>query len=149
MTINDINTLDKLKEYGSFKEVTTILETHCGFNIQTKDWKHLFETLQSIEKILSRYDKDLFITNNFGESKKIISEKLGLYSCADGFEQLNNDFDKLISFFIIKNFDPYEEFEKSKSVNFKYSSKLEGINIEDTNQSLNEIIKKYKVATDG
>ena len=73
---------------------------------------------------------------------------LGSPFCAldtDNLQQLKNDFDKLIIFFTLKKFDPYEEFEKSKALNFKYSSKLEGIDIQDSNQTRDELIKKHKV----
>ena len=145
MSINDINTLHSIKKYGSFIEMKKNLKNIFGFDVKARSWKALFEKLQNIKKIINNTDKSLFITNSFLISKNKISEKLGIYSCADNLQQLKNDFDKLIIFFTLKKFDPYEEFEKSKALNFKYSSKLEGIDIQDSNQTRDELIKKHKV----
>ena len=149
MDINDINTLYNIKKYGSFIEMKKNLKNIFGFDVKARSWKALFEKLQNIKKIINNADKSLFITNSFLISKNKISEKLGIYSCADNLQQLKNDFDKLIIFFTLKKFDPYEEFEKSKIADFTDSSRLEGIYIKKTNKTLDEIIKQYKVEKHG
>ena len=141
MTINDINTLSNLKKYGSFVEVKKTIRDNCEFNMKTRSWEALFEKLQNIKIIVN--NKTLIV------DKHKISKELGIDDYTNGTKQLSGSFDKLIIFFTIKSFDPYKEYEKRKVLDFKYSSRLEGIDIGDDTQARDNILKKYKVIIDG
>jgi len=147
MTIDDIDTLKKLRKYKYFQKTKKIIKKNCKFDIKTRSWKDLCTKLQFIKKIINNdFDKFLCNQSNMINFKKDIIKIFSVKSEAQTLNQLKNDFNKFIIFFTIDIFDPYKEFEKSKSKNFKSSSSLEGIDlVGNDNQSLQDIIKKYKV----
>ena len=147
-------TVQELKSVGSFLEIKRGIEHELGTKLGVKSWKELFEKINHLKTVVPK-NKVSFLKRNknkkFNAVKNELTMILALKIKARGWCELNKKVHRIISFFCSSPFNPYEHYEKTKLSNFKHSSKLEGVDIDTSNEhmSLNKTLEKYRIQNNG
>lgn len=144
-----VTTINELKTYGSYFEIKHFFEKKIDNKLGVSGWESLFSKIQSLKTIVPSNKEALESAckrKNFKESKKEISEILKTRVKAKDCDDLKKKVDLLVTVFCSSVFDPYRHYERTKLKKFKDSSKLEGIDIEisDENASLESVLAKYR-----
>ncbi len=143
------NNIEELKLLGSYFEVKTHLEKELGIKLGVTGWSSLFDKVNLLNELIhlnKSYLLSICDESSFKESKEKISNIIKVEVRAKSSGELRNKVENLVLVFCNNAFDPYEYYEKTKLNKFKNSSKLEGIDIEisNENESLENILEKYK-----
>ncbi len=141
--------VQELKSLGSYLEIKKNFEKELGSKLGATGWKSFFEKVNTLKKVVSS-NKDYLASicdeNSFKESKNKTSKLLNVKIKARGWNELKRKIELFITLFCTNIFDPYEYYEKTKLEKFKNSSKLEGIEIQITDETvlLESVLAKYQ-----
>ncbi len=143
------NDIKELKSLGSYFEVKNHIEKELGIKLGVRGWNSLFYKINTLKKFIfqNKYNfSAIFDENSFKNSKDIISKNIGLKVKAKSWRDLRSKIENITIVVCNNIFDPHEYYEKTKINKFKNSSKLEGIDIDVSNESnsLENILAKYK-----
>ncbi|VAW27544.1 hypothetical protein MNBD_BACTEROID06-1244 [hydrothermal vent metagenome] len=143
---SDIN---ELKLLGSYLEVKNHIENELGLKLGVRGWNSIFYKINALKKLIVSNKSNILAVcdeNSFVKSKSIISKMIGIKVKAKSWSDLRSKIENMIILFCNNVFDPHEYYEKTKLNKFKNSSKLEGIDIDVSNEScsLESILAKYK-----
>ena len=147
-------TVQELRSVGSYREVKRSLEGKLGIKLGVVGWESLFYKIKHLKKVVTRNKNILFDkcrSGVFKESKRDLEELLELKIKARGWQGLNKKIQDVVNIFCSNRFNPYEYYENKKSLNFKNSSRLEGIDLSFSNEtvSLESVLAKYERQTNG
>lgn len=141
--------LNELKALGSYKEIKDSLQLKLDINLKVNGWEALDKRIRSLKSLVSENREKLTEIcefDNFKNAKESVNELLGFKITAKSKDDFKKKISKLIDAFYQGEFDPYARFEETKMRNFKSSSKLEGLEIEEPDESvtLESILSKYR-----
>jgi len=151
-----IKDVETLKSFGSYTEVKIWVEKKVGVALKINGWNQLlkriydlsFSVNENIEKLIFLLDenKHLKELGSFPEAKKKVSTLLGLQIKARSWKQLERSLKSIVVAF--RNRDMVDKsaiFEKNKIRNFIHSSRLEGIQLNDTPAlKMTDVLDKYR-----
>lgn len=142
------NNIEDLKLLAPFNELVKIIENELDAKVIATDWISLYKTIISINEFILWLNSDNssnYKKSSFLDTKKYLSEKLGVSIKAHSWKKLDFKIDKLKKLLILSDFNPYEYYEKYKLEKFRDSSRLEGLNIKipDEPVSLEKVLAKY------
>lgn len=142
------NNIEDLKLLAPFNELVKIIENELDAKVIATDWISLYETIISINEFILWLNSDNssnYKKSSFLDTKKYLSEKLGVSIKAHSWKKLDFKIDKLKKLLVLNDFNPYEYYEKYKLEKFCDSSRLEGLNIKipDEPVSLEKVLAKY------
>jgi len=143
------STLNELRTYGSYFELKNSFEKELNNKLEVKGWDSFFAKIKSLITIVSSNKEALesvYNNKNLEESKKEISSILTVKVKAKSWSELKQKVDAFIFVFCSSAFDPYSHYERTKLKKFKDSSKLEGIDVDisDEQSSLESVLEKYR-----
>jgi len=152
VALNDVlhaDNIDEFKNLGKYLELKSTIEENIDLKLGVNGWDSLFKRIKNLKTSLADNQSLLLLIysqSTFREAKSKLTQLLGFKVKAKSRNQLKNKIDNLIKYFCQTVFDPYKRFEETKMKNFKNSSKLEGIEIETTNNfnSLESILAKHR-----
>lgn len=152
--IRQVDSIESLKLYGSYLAVKKHIEDRVGFKLGVKGWKDLYMRVSTIKSyIISNPDeiRSILARHKLKSAKESIYQALAVRIPARDLSELSSKIERLVAFFQPSSLSPHERYERNKRRNFINSSKLEGIEIpnDPCNQSLEEIINKYKASNCG
>ena len=142
-------TIQELQAIGCFLEVKHSLESELKVKLGVTGWKTLFDKITHLKNAVSK-NKSTLLANckngTFIETKRKVAEVLQVELKARGWLELEQKIQNIVNVFCSNTFDPFAFYEKNKLLNFKYSSKLEGIEIETSNKkrTLKSVLAKYQ-----
>ncbi|WP_311751856.1 hypothetical protein [Proteus columbae] len=142
------NNIEDLKLLAPFNELVKIIENELDAKVIATDWISLYKTIISINEFILWLNSDNssnYKKSSFLDTKKYLSEKLGVSIKAHSWKKLDFKIDKLKKLLVLSDFNPYEYYEKYKLEKFRDSSRLEGLNIKipDEPVSLEKVLAKY------
>lgn len=142
------NNIEDLKLLAPFNELVKIIENELDAKVIATDWISLYKTIISINEFILWLNSDNssnYKKSSFLDTKKYLSEKLGVSIKAHSWKKLDFKIDKLKKLLVLNDFNPYEYYEKYKLEKFCDSSRLEGLNIKipDEPVSLEKVLAKY------
>ncbi|KJV08127.1 hypothetical protein [Methylocucumis oryzae] len=146
--------VQELKSFGFYCDIKDAIEKEIDIKLGVNSWASLFEKIKSLEEKVQSNKEVILSTyreGNFKETKKKVSEVLGLKIKARSWNKLKSKIERIIDVLYLSDFDPYEHYEKTKLKKFKNSSKLEGIEIEIPSEknSLASVLAKYRRPSNG
>ncbi|WP_444935313.1 YhfG family protein [Microbulbifer sp. JMSA004] len=148
-SILEAKDLDELKALGSYKEIRDSLQSKIDINLKVNGWVALDKRIRSLKSLVSNNKEKLTEIcefSNFENAKASVNELLDLKIKAKSKDDFKKKISKLIDAFYQGEFDPYARFEETKIRNFKSSSRLEGIELEEPDESITieSILSKYR-----
>ncbi len=143
------STTDDLRKFGSYFELKNSFEQELNNKLEVNGWDSFFIKIKKLKNIVSSNKEALESACNkedFKQSKQEVSDILTINVKAKSWTELKQKVDSFIFVFCSGIFDPYAHYEQTKLKKFKGSSKLEGIDIDISNEkpSLESVLKKYR-----
>ena len=139
----NVQDIKSLKSYGSYQDIKNTIEENIGFKLGVRGWKTLLKKLMILKKNLEPIKK-IITEYPFDKAKKELSLLLDVKIKIKPKKDFNITMNFLTIISTKSDFDPAKEFENNKLENFKSSSRLEGLEISHTTESLDDILKKNK-----